>query len=746
MSDLCAKYPELQQYVTATADGFAIEEGAMSLLSGATSQFSTGYIQAQIKMSEAALAETQNRINLMQQEAGIMGSLDYATVASKTDKFVMTEHEFRRGNNSKGYESYEQYLASFLDSDLAASYEQSAKLQKAIEDAKKNLKLTQDYEKRAADTAKKNQTKSTSSGSTAYKNEALDNELKRIEHLKAIGKYENDELGYIKALENAKSRLTKKESERWQLEEKIYAAREAYEKQQLDDYLDEISYKEAMGKYDDNQAQKIADLTYAYNKLAKKKEDLRKLEQQIYKETKAYQEAEAKKAKDAADAIEDIVDMRMKYIRKEQELKKKALEDELDGYKKLYDAQAKALDKQKEADDYAKTAAKKRADIAEIETRLNELSADTSAASQREQAELRAELAEKQEDLEEYEKEQSIERQKEKLDEEYALLEEQNNAKIEKIDEFLDNEGAVRDQAMADIMTRSETVYQELMEWNAKYGDGINKTVTDAWKAATDALKTYGTQANAIKISENPGDIKPPVKTPSAAAQQKPAASSGGSSAAKAPVKGGRASVTTKDAAAYASSSGKRVGSWSTMAKNAGVGWNQKLYVTNIANGKVAIGTTSKIGNTIAWVDKKNVKGYRSGSPFIPSDQLALVDEAGPELIIRNPVQGRLTHLSRGDGVLNSTLTERIIALAQNPAAFLNQSMAKLSSAFGAGFAPGAAPCIQIDSKVIVEGNADMETVKALEKAENRIAEKVFTQANKKYLRSGHTINPKHLG
>ena len=746
VSDLCAKYPELQQYVTATADGFAIEEGAMSLLSGATSQFSTGYIQAQIKMSEAALAETENRINLMQQEAGIMGSLDYATVASKTDKFVMTEHEFRRGNNSKGYESYEQYLASFLDSDLAASYEQSAKLQKAIEDAKKNLKLKQDYEKRAADTAKKNQTKSTSSGSTAYKNEALDNELKRIEHLKAIGKYENDELGYIKALENAKSRLTKKESERWQLEEKIYAAREAYEKQQLDDYLDEISYKEAMGKYDDNQAQKIADLTYAYNKLAKKKEDLRKLEQQIYKETKAYQEAEAKKAKDAADAIEDIVDMRMKYIRKEQELKKKALEDELDGYKKLYDAQAKALDKQKEADDYAKTAAKKRADIAEIETRLNELSADTSAASQREQAELRAELAEKQEDLEEYEKEQSIERQKEKLDEEYALLEEQNNAKIEKIDEFLDNEGAVRDQAMADIMTRSETVYQELMEWNAKYGDGINKTVTDAWKAATDALKTYGTQANAIKISENPGDIKPPVKTPSAAAQQKPAASSGGSSAAKAPVKGGRASVTTKDAAAYASSSGKRVGSWSTMAKNAGVGWNQKLYVTNIANGKVAIGTTSKIGNTIAWVDKKNVKGYRSGSPFIPSDQLALVDEAGPELIIRNPVQGRLTHLSRGDGVLNSTLTERIIALAQNPAAFLNQSMAKLSSAFGAGFAPGAAPCIQIDSKVIVEGNADMETVKALEKAENRIAEKVFTQANKKYLRSGHTINPKHLG
>ena len=210
-----------------------------------------------------------------------------------------------------------------------------------------------------------------------------------------MGEYEDNELQKIKDLRNVYNKYAKDEKDRRSLQEKIYAAEEAYNKKKLDDYLDEISYKEAMGKYDDDQAQKIADLTYAYNHLAKKKEDLRNLEKQIHQETEAYQKAEADKAKDAADAIEDIVDMRMKYIRKEQELKKKALEDELDGYQKLYDAQAKALDKQKEADDYAKTAAKKRKAIADIETRLNELSADTSAASQREQAELRAELAEK---------------------------------------------------------------------------------------------------------------------------------------------------------------------------------------------------------------------------------------------------------------------------------------------------------------------------------------------------------------
>ena len=735
ITELCTKYPELKDCIGQTAEGYYLEKSALDVLAVAVNNLGTSYIQAQITATEVALQESKKRRDAARNSPIIIDPYD----PLKDGLFGSVSPSIQNPSGSP-------LLPSKLPNKTIYDDEVSAR-EKELAGYKKLLSSQQNIKNNYVE--KPNQVGNRGgSGSQSYQNTALDNELKRIEHLKAIGKYENDELGYIKALENAKSKLTKKESERWQLEEKIYAAREAYEKQQLDDYLDEISYKEAMGKYDDNQAQKIADLTYAYNKLAKKKEDLRKLEQQIYKETKAYQEAEAKKAKDAADAIEDIVDMRMKYIRKEQELKKKALEDELDGYKKLYDAQAKALDKQKEADDYAKTAAKKRADIAEIETRLNELSADTSAASQREQAELRAELAEKQEDLEEYEKEQSIQRQKEKLDEEYALLEEQNNAKIEKIDEFLDNEGAVRDQAMADIQSRSSQVYQELIDWNQKYGDGIDKTVTDAWKAATDALEKYGTQANALKISENPDQIAVASKAPSASVQKKqPAApssnaSSGGS---KAPAKGGRASVTTKDAAAYASSSGKRVGSWSTMAKNAGVGWNQKLYVTNIANGKVAIGTTSKIGNTIAWVDKKNVKGYRTGSPFIPYDQLALVDEAGPELIIRNPVQGRLTHLSRGDGVLNSTLTERIMALAGNPAAFLSQSMAKLTSAFGAGVTAGAAPSIQIDSKVIVEGNADMETVKALEKAENRIAEKVFSQANKKYLRSGHTINPKHL-
>lgn len=755
VDNLCAKYPELKKYVVETADGFRIEENALSILQGVMEDVSIGYIQAQISMSEAALNQANNRIAAMSAESKAMAALNNLSYDSVSKAFpdsnILTSQEYHGLPASlKQYDSHEEYLASFFGKEALAAVKHRSDLAAELNNAKSKLIVAQqnikkDYVNKSSQTRSGSRGGGSVSRSQSYQNTALDNELKRIEHLKALGKYEDNELGYIRALENAKSKLAKKEDERWQLEEKIYAAREAYNKKQLDDYLDEISYKEAMGKYDDNQAQKIADLTYAYNKLAKKKEDLRKLEQQIYRETKAYQEAEAKKAKDAADAIEDIVDMRMKYIRKEQELKKKALEDELDGYQKLYDAQSKALDKQKEADDYAKTAAKKRKAIAEIETRLNELSADTSAASQREQAELRAELAEKQEELEEYENEQSIQKQKEKLDEEYQLLEEQNNAKIEKIDEFLDNEGAVRDAAMADIMTRSNTVYTELLEWNKKYGDGINKTVTDAWKAATEALQQYGSQANALKIAENPDDIRVPAKTPGASAQQKPA-SGGSSSANKAPVKGGRVSVTVKDAAAYASSTGKRVGSWSTMAKNAGVGWNQKLYVTNIANGKVAIGTTSKIGNTIAWVDKKNVKGYRTGSPFIPYDQLALVDEAGPELIIRNPVQGRLTHLSRGDGVLNSTLTERIMALAGNPAAFLSQRMAKLTSAFGTGMSTGAAPSIQIDSKVIVEGNADRETVKALEKAENRIAEKVFSQANKKYLRSGHTINPKHLG
>ncbi len=747
ISELCSKYPELSNYVIQTADGYRIQQDALSLLAGATDNMSRGYIQAQIEMTKSAIDGAKARVQAITAEIAALPTIGQNGGVARVS-FGLLETP----SNSTGT-PYAQ-KSNLFGTGTNAVLQNSTVYQEAVRDVKEQERKLKELQK-LLDSLPTYQTSPSSTSTqkiTGYQsdqNTALDNELKRIEHLKAIGEYENRELDYIRALKNARATLAKQEEERWQLDEKIYAAEQAYSKQKLEDYLDEISYKEAMGKYDDDQAQKIADLTYAYQNLAKQKEDLRRLEQQIYQETKAYQQAEADRAQEAADAIEEIAGMRMKAIRQEQELQKEALEEELEGYKKLYDAQADALDKQKEADDYAKTSAEKRREIAEIETRLSELSADTSAASQREQDQLRAELAEKREALEEYENEQSIQRQKEKLEEEYALLEEQNSQKLAKIDEFLNNEGAVRDQAMADIMSRSSQVYQSLLDWNYQYGDGINKTVTDAWKAATAALEEYGSQANALAIAEHPEQITPPAKAPSASTPAKqPAASSSGStaSAAKAPVKGGRASVVNSKAMSYSTSTGGNAWAWANRAKAAGVGWNQKLYVTNMANGMVALGTTAKIGNTIAWVKLSDVKGYRSGSSYIPYDQLALVDEAGPELIIRNPVQGRLTHLSRGDGVLNSTLTERLMALAQDPAAFLSQGMARLSSAFGAGLRAESAPSVQIDSKVIVEGNADLETAKALEKAGNRIAEQVFAKANKKYLRSGHTINPKHLG
>ena len=60
-------------------------------------------------------------------------------------------------------------------------------------------------------------------------NKELDKYLKKLEHERAIGKYEGNELAYIKKLEYAYKNLAKTTEEKWSLEEKIYAAKKALE-------------------------------------------------------------------------------------------------------------------------------------------------------------------------------------------------------------------------------------------------------------------------------------------------------------------------------------------------------------------------------------------------------------------------------------------------------------------------------------------------------------------------------------
>ena len=92
------------------------------------------------------------------------------------------------------------------------------------------------------------------------------------------------------------------------------------------------------------------------------------------------------------------------------------------------------------------------------------------------------------------------------------------------------------------------------------------------------------------------------------------------------------------------------------------------------------------------------VNGHASGSPFIGRGQWSTVDEHGTELLIRNPAQGRYTFLQHGDGVLNASLTRRIMDFANNPDLAIFNSLGRIMSKAKLNTANGGNQIINISN------------------------------------------------
>ena len=68
------------------------------------------------------------------------------------------------------------------------------------------------------------------------------------------------------------------------------------------------------------------------------------------------------------------------------------------------------------------------------------------------------------------------------------------------------------------------------------------------------------------------------------------------------------------------------------------------------------------------WRDrvKYTTQYYAKGTTGVPEDQLAIVDEFGPELILRaNPETGRLDYITAGTGIVPADLTENLMEWGQ---------------------------------------------------------------------------------
>ena len=194
---------------------------------------------------------------------------------------------------------------------------------------------------------------------------------------------------------------------------------------------------------------------------------------------------------DAMDAVDDLVQYRIKmlkqYIKNEQD----SLKERLSYLKDFYQKQKDMLKDVADTEDYLEEQSEKRKTVSDIESQLAMLELDNSAWAQKRKAKLKEELNDAQKDLQKFERDHAIEVAQEELDSAYEIQERAINARIDQLEDLANNPKALYDQALKDVQNNSIELYEEMIEFNNKYGDGIQSTIVDKWEQAYISLKNY---------------------------------------------------------------------------------------------------------------------------------------------------------------------------------------------------------------------------------------------------------------
>lgn len=110
-----------------------------------------------------------------------------------------------------------------------------------------------------------------------------------------------------------------------------------------------------------------------------------------------------------------------------------------------------------------------------------------------------------------------------------------------------------------------------------------------------------------------------------------------------------------------------------------------------VAGAVALIATIASIASNVSstQVDEPTpafqAKKYAKGTRGVKKGQIANVDEKGEELIVRNPDQGRMTYLEKGDGVIPAKETDNLMAIGANPEGWLAKGLAEMTGSAAAG-------------------------------------------------------------
>lgn len=605
----------------------------------------------------------------------------------------------------------------------------------------------------SSNSSKSSKSKSSSKSNSSSKTESEFERLyKYHQHLVAMDAESMSE--YLAWLNNAYEEAYKKNE--IELDDYYKYQEEVYDKYKtlFKDYLNDVEHEISMRENYEGETNKIISL---YEKLMEDTEKeiatardrglddtndyIQDLQQKWQGYSDSIKDIRDEVAESAKDAMDELIDYRIDMIKQDIENEKDSLDKKLDYLKEFYDKQKEMLQDQHEEEQYLKEQSEKRKSVSDIQSELAMIENDDSAWAQRRKLELQEELVAAQDELNEFEDEHALDMVLNALEDAYDSQEAQIQAEMDALDEMLNDPEAIYNKALMEIKNNTGSLYQEMLEYNKKYGTGNDEDVKNIYEEAYKSLLAYkdlyGKVYNGTELT-NSTNYKP---NDSSWDTEK---ISGTNASNKADTKPNESypygKVSNSSKVTKQGDKGSAVKAIQYALNKLGFGNSG----TNKVDGTFGSGTVKAVkafqkamGIKADGIVGKNTRakfkaqGYASGTRKA-SPGIHTIDELGVETIFESADGSRYKMFTGGEKVLNARASDFLYDFANNGRGILEKI---IKSAFGTNLFEKVSP-LAVNNEInmgdiIIEGNAGSQTVSEIRRAQRESISDMLKSLNR---------------
>lgn len=431
---------------------------------------------------------------------------------------------------------------------------------------------------------------------------------------------------------------------------------------------------------------------------------------------------------DAQDAINNLLDMTMDMLKQQYEDEKDALDKQLEAFEDKINKQKEYLDLQRQEEEHQDELAEKNQAIADIQAELNEIQFDNSAEAQKRRLELLNELTNAQKELSDYQADYDYDTKNDALDKELDSYKNMIDQKKQYISDTLQDEYNLYLEAIGLIEGRSSDFYNRLVKWNRVYGDHLTSTVKTAWDACYEAMDKYGYLGVGVQgILEGIA-----TRTAEIEAQNKIIENSIKSIENELDVLKSKYDAATEAAKAQANAANEAANAANNAANAAGNALNS---INQLKEAQKSMITYVPHANPNRFNDALNkemglpadpVKRYHSGTDYVKKANSLLDDvlglgpnETASILKVGEAVIPDYANPFSSSGNFNSFKVDKPIGYSNSNSNQDNSVNIKIGD-------------------IVIEGNADENTVSMLKKERETILQELFKRINKHTFLSGY--------